>query len=179
MMWKAVVVTLPARVASLREVLDQVGSSSERPCLCIVLFPEEPAKGDALASEAESQTIRVAHHAETPAPERDSRAALREQTALRLDCSARVIMGLEMEALVAGELRLLQYLGSRPGRWFSTHCLASAVYERNDAAGRQLVWKYASTLRRKLMVAGESSLIACRRRGYCFSKQIVSTARQE
>jgi hypothetical protein len=40
------------------------------------------------------------------------------------------------------------------------------VYQREDAAARQLVWKYASTLRKKLALGLPELIELCRRRGY-------------
>jgi DNA-binding response OmpR family regulator len=94
---------------------------------------------------------------------------------LTLDCDARVVVELSMPALASGELRLLRYLGARPGHWFSSFQLALSVFQRSDAAARQLIWKYASTLRRKLLQAGEHSLQVSRSRGYSFAKRVICT----
>jgi DNA-binding winged helix-turn-helix (wHTH) protein len=104
-------------------------------------------------------------------PRRDATGARRRLT---LDFDARVILGLKMAPLLSGEILLLKYLGARPGHWFSSIELARNVYQRTDASARQLVWKYASTLRRKLLFAGERSLRVCRKRGYSFSQQVIS-----
>jgi DNA-binding response OmpR family regulator len=93
---------------------------------------------------------------------------------LTLDLDSRVILEFEMAPLLTGEVQLLQYLGAHAGRWFSSLELARNVYRRSDASARQLVWKYASTLKRKLLLAGESSLQVCRKRGYSCSERIVS-----
>jgi hypothetical protein len=78
------------------------------------------------------------------------------------------------ERLSNGERALLLFLSERAGRWFSSSALAQEVYRRSDAAGRQLVWKYASTLRRKLAAAGQP-LRVCRTRGYsCTRIELVS-----
>ena len=76
-----------------------------------------------------------------------------------------------LDGLSNGERGLLEFLAQRPGRWFSSFELAQQVYRRNDAAGRQLVWKYASTLRRKLDGSGQP-IRACRTRGYSCSTRI-------
>jgi hypothetical protein len=86
---------------------------------------------------------------------------------LWLDFEQRRIRGWKMEPLLAGEFALLAYLGRRPGNWHPTVRLAANVYGRSDPGGRELVWKYASTLRRKLGTAAPDLIQVCRRRGYC------------
>ena len=71
-----------------------------------------------------------------------------------------------MRALLTGEYKLLVHLGKRPHRWHSTVRLSREVYQREDFAGRQLVWKYASTLRKKLESDLPELIQLCRRRGY-------------
>jgi DNA-binding response OmpR family regulator len=83
-----------------------------------------------------------------------------------LDADARCIRGIEMDPLLSGEFSLLAFLGSRPRVWHASRVLAASVYKRDDPAGVQLVWKYASTLRKKLRVALPGLLEVCRRRGY-------------
>jgi DNA-binding response OmpR family regulator len=87
-------------------------------------------------------------------------------TRLVLDESERCIQGLGMAPLLAGEFKLLSYLGKRWATWHSSYELSVRVYHREDAAGRQLVWKYASTLRRKLVKVDLDLIALCRRRGY-------------
>ena len=55
---------------------------------------------------------------------------------LALDERKRTLAGVEMEPLLAGELRLLCFLGKHPERWHSTGELSERVYSRQDAAGR-------------------------------------------
>ena len=86
---------------------------------------------------------------------------------LLLDVRERTIKGVDMAPLLGGELALLSYLGSRPHVWHSARRLAESVYRRSDPAGRELVWKYISTLRRKMGSACPELIEACRRRGYC------------
>jgi DNA-binding response OmpR family regulator len=88
---------------------------------------------------------------------------------LLLDVSERRIQGVRMPALFTGEYRLLIHLGKHPGRWHSTRRLSMDVYQREDFSGRQLVWKYASTLRKKLKSELPELIQLCRRRGYACS----------
>lgn len=83
-----------------------------------------------------------------------------------LDRGQRRIRDIEMPALLTGELKLLAYLGSCPGTWHSSDDLAWEVYARKDPAGRQLVWTYASLLRRKVARQLPQLIALCRRRGY-------------
>ena len=85
---------------------------------------------------------------------------------LLIDPGERRILDIEMQPLVTGELKLLTYLGRCPGTWHSSDELALQVYARKDPAGRQLVWTYASSLRRKVARALPSLITLCRRRGY-------------
>jgi DNA-binding response OmpR family regulator len=85
---------------------------------------------------------------------------------LLLDTGERRIRDIEMPPLLTGELKLLTYLGSNPWTWHSTDDLAWAVYARKDPAGRQLVWTYASLLRRKIARELPHLIALCRRRGY-------------
>jgi hypothetical protein len=94
------------------------------------------------------------------------RAAVDSSAALILDSQLRTLRGYEMEPLVQGELVLLQFLGASALRWHSSYEIARQVYAREDAAARQLIWKYSSTARRKIRAAGLDVLQACRRRGY-------------
>lgn len=71
-----------------------------------------------------------------------------------------------MPPLLTGELKLLTYLGRCPGTWHSSEELAWQVYARKDRAGRQLVWTYASLLRRKVARELPQLIALCRRRGY-------------
>lgn len=92
--------------------------------------------------------------------------ALERRAGLVLDPCERRIQGVEMAPLLTGELKLLSYLGSRPRSWHSSYSLSLRVYGREDAAARQLVWKYASTLRKKLAKELPDLIELCRRRGY-------------
>lgn len=78
----------------------------------------------------------------------------------------RRIRDIEMPPLLTGELKLLAYLGSCPWTWHSSDDLALHVYARKDPAGRQLVWTYASSLRRKVARELPTLITLCRRRGY-------------
>jgi hypothetical protein len=82
--------------------------------------------------------------------------------------------GIEIPPLLNGELKLLTYLGSRAGIWHSSYSLSLQVYQRNDAAARQLVWKYASMLRRKLANVLPSLVERRRGRGYRCREAIVA-----
>jgi DNA-binding response OmpR family regulator len=82
-----------------------------------------------------------------------------------------------MAPLLIGEFRLLSYLGSRSPTWYSTYALSVGVYHRSDAAARQLVWKYASTLRKKLAPTHPELIEVCRRRGYRCRERILTRAR--
>jgi DNA-binding response OmpR family regulator len=86
--------------------------------------------------------------------------------ALVLDADARCIRGIEMDPLLSGEFLLLAFLGSRPRIWQTSRALAASVYKREDPGGVQLVWKYASTLRRRVRASLPELLEVCRRRGY-------------
>ena len=85
---------------------------------------------------------------------------------LELDTNSRSLVGVSMPPLLTGELKLLQYLGSKPGVWHSCRLLSLRVFERDDPSARQLVWKYVSTLRHKLASSQCQCLETCRRRGY-------------
>jgi DNA-binding response OmpR family regulator len=98
---------------------------------------------------------------------------------LVLDESERCIRGLVMTPLLGGEFKLLSYLGARSPTWHSSYELSVHVYHREDAAGRQLVWKYASTLRRKLVLAHPALIELCRRRGYRCRQHIVTVAGEQ
>jgi DNA-binding response OmpR family regulator len=96
-----------------------------------------------------------------------------ECSPLILDASERHIRGVDVPPLLKGEFKLLTYLGSRPCKWHTTRNLSLAVYERDDVAGKQLVWKYASTLRRKLSKELPTLIELCRKRGYSCRRAIV------
>lgn len=85
---------------------------------------------------------------------------------LLLDPRERRIVDVEMAPLLTGELKLLAYLGGCPGAWHSSDDLAWQVYARRDPGGRQLVWTYASTLRKKVAHELPQLIALCRRRGY-------------
>jgi DNA-binding winged helix-turn-helix (wHTH) protein len=97
---------------------------------------------------------------------------------LVLDGSERRIRGFDMLPLLRGELLLLRYLGGRPQTWHSSYSLAVRVYSREDATARQLVWKYASTLRKKLAVGAPGLIEVCRRRGYSCRVPVVTVEEQ-
>ena len=78
----------------------------------------------------------------------------------------RRIRDIETPPLLTGEIKLLTYLGSCPWTWHATDDLAWQVYARKDPAGRQLVWTYASLLRRKVARELPQLIVLCRRRGY-------------
>jgi DNA-binding response OmpR family regulator len=78
-----------------------------------------------------------------------------------------------MPPLLTGELKLLRYLGAHSPTWHSSYELSVRVYQREDAAGRQLVWKYASTLRKKLALGLPELIELCRRRGYRCREQLL------
>jgi len=92
---------------------------------------------------------------------------------LVLDAEDRCIRGLDTPPLLAGEFALLAFLGSRAQKWHTTASLALHVYGREDASARQLVWKYASTLRKKLALAAPQLIQVCRRRGYSCSEAVT------
>lgn len=83
-----------------------------------------------------------------------------------LDRADRTIEGISMAPLLGGEFKLLEFLGARPGKWHSCHVISVKVYDRDDPAAHQLVWKYVSTLRKKLAPAFTDLIELCRRRGY-------------
>jgi DNA-binding response OmpR family regulator len=97
---------------------------------------------------------------------------------LELDVSERIIRGVSMQPLLTGEFKLLAYLGDRPHTWHTSYQLSLRVYGREDAAGRQLVWKYASTLRRKLAASQPCVIELCRRRGYSCQARVRIVARE-
>lgn len=92
---------------------------------------------------------------------------------LRLSERRRSLDGCTLSPLSNGEFSLLAFLGERPKLWFSSFQLARQVYGRTDAAGRQLVWKYASTLKKKLATSGQTLLVVSRNRGYACSARVV------
>lgn len=92
---------------------------------------------------------------------------------LTLDARSREISGVEMTPLLSGEFALLVYLGTQPFTWHSSRGLCIEVYRRRDEAARQLVWKYASTLRKKLASVAPALIGVCRRRGYSCRAQVV------
>lgn len=83
-----------------------------------------------------------------------------------------------MPALLTGEFKLLSYLGKRSPDWSSSYALSIGVYHRSDAAGRQLVWKYASTLRKKLNLCHPGLIELCRRRGYRCRQPVLTLLRE-
>ena len=83
----------------------------------------------------------------------------------QLDMNDRCVRGVSMPPLLTGELKLLQYLGSKPGVWHSARSLSKHVFLREDPVAIQLVWKYVSTLRSKT-IALPGLVETCRRRGY-------------
>ena len=85
---------------------------------------------------------------------------------LVLDADARCIRGIDMEPLLSGEFMLLAFLGTRARVWQTSRALSLRVYHREDPGGLQLVWKYTSTLRKKLSASLPGLLEVCRRRGY-------------
>lgn len=91
---------------------------------------------------------------------------------LVLDARQRALSGLEMVPLLRGEFALLAFLGIQPFTWHSSRRLSMSVYGRDDLAARQLVWKYASTLRKKLAPVAPGLIEVCRRRGYSCRAQI-------
>lgn len=93
---------------------------------------------------------------------------------LILDASGRCIQGVAMPPLLTGEFKLLRYLGAHSHTWHSSYELSVRVYQREDAAGRQLVWKYASTLRKKLAPGLPELVELCRRRGYRCREQLLT-----
>jgi DNA-binding response OmpR family regulator len=95
---------------------------------------------------------------------------------LVLDESERCLLGVLMTPLLLGEFKLLSYLGERSPTWHSTYSLSVAVYQRTDATARQLVWKYASTLRKKLAATHPELIELCRRRGYRCRQHIRTSA---
>jgi DNA-binding response OmpR family regulator len=92
---------------------------------------------------------------------------------LTLDAQSRGIAGVEMTPLLSGEFALLEFLGTRPFTWHSSRGLCIQVYRRSDEAARQLVWKYISTLRKKLASVTPAVIGVCRRRGYSCRAQVV------
>lgn len=103
---------------------------------------------------------------DVPRPARAEGEAGPEVGPLVLDVAERLIRGVAMPPLLTGELKLLCYLGLRPFTWHSSYVISVRVYEREDAAARQLVWKYASLLRKKLAPTLPELIELCRRRGY-------------
>lgn len=93
---------------------------------------------------------------------------------LLLDHGARKLSGVDMPALLAGEFALLAFLGAHPRAWYKARALAESVYQRTDTAGSNLVWKYVSTLRRKLDGVYPGLIEVCRRRGYRATRAISS-----
>ena len=96
-----------------------------------------------------------------------------EPAFLWLDADERRLRGIDMKPLLTGESALLACLGSRPRVWHRSSNLAVSIFRRADRGGRQLVWKYASTLRMKLAPAMPELVIHCRRRGYCCLQPII------
>ena len=90
-----------------------------------------------------------------------------------LDLAERRILASGAPPFLAGEILLLRYLGARPGLWHTTESLSDRVYNRRDRGGRQLVWKYSSTVRQKIALFAPTLIRRCRRRGYCAESAIV------
>jgi DNA-binding winged helix-turn-helix (wHTH) protein len=91
-----------------------------------------------------------------------------------LEASSRRLVGVNAESLLSGEFALLAYLGASAQSWRSINRIAESVYGRTDPAARELVWKYASTLRRKLSASLPTLIETCRRRGYrCMAEVYV------
>lgn len=67
--------------------------------------------------------------------------------------------------LSSGELTLLQFLVDPPTRWRTVEEIGKRAFGRSDCAARQLVWKYASKLRRRLPL-GSAVFESSRRFGY-------------
>lgn len=105
------------------------------------------------------------NHARLDVEDQDSIADAFSEVAI-LDESERCIRGVVMPPLLMGEFKLLSYLGANSPTWYSSYKLSVFVYQRDDAAARQLVWKYASTLRKKLALVRPELIELCRRRGY-------------
>jgi DNA-binding response OmpR family regulator len=76
--------------------------------------------------------------------------------------------------LTAGEIRLLEFLGARPRQWHSSYDIAVRAFGRQDASARQLVWKYASTLRAKTAAPDGPVIESSRLRGYQGVHSIVT-----
>lgn len=100
-------------------------------------------------------------------------ASLRGLPPLVLHAGQRSLLGLQMAPLLSGEFALLAFLGARPCAWNSTERLSICVYRRDDSAARQLVWKYISTLRKKLAPVAPGLIEVCRRRGYSCRAEVV------
>jgi hypothetical protein len=103
----------------------------------------------------------------------EGRAGDSARSALVLDPVLRVFEGIDTQPLARGEVSMVLYLGSRVGVWHSSYKLAANVYQREDVCARQLVWKYMSTLRKKLGHNAVGLLSVCRRRGYCWHMPVV------
>ncbi|HEU4579603.1 MAG TPA: winged helix-turn-helix domain-containing protein [Polyangiaceae bacterium] len=97
--------------------------------------------------------------------EPQSMAGVTSET-LVLDSDARCIRGIDMDPLLTGEFLLLAFLGTRARVWQTSRALSAKVYHREDPGGMQLVWKYTSTLRKKLSASLPGLVEVCRRRGY-------------
>lgn len=94
---------------------------------------------------------------------------------LELDANSRTLVGVSMPPLLTGEFKLLSHLGSKPDIWHSARLLSRRVFEREDPAAIQLIWKYVSTLRNKLASSQVSIIETCRRRGYRCPLDIYTT----
>lgn len=108
----------------------------------------------------------------SPLPHFETVTSLVSPAPLVLDLRERRLLGVEMPQLLKGELLLLAFLASRAFTWNPSQRLAALVYHREDPAGRQLVWKYASTLRKKLAPAAPGLIELCRLRGYRCRAQV-------
>lgn len=143
----------------------------------IPTHPAAPPRAGLGRSEAEVDA-NVDDDVATPAPLLDATmldAAVLDAAPLVLDVERRVLVGVDAQQLSNGEVALLRYLGRRPGTWHTSYDIALHVYHRKDVCARQLVWKYMSTLRKKLVTAAPHLIALCRRRGYSCQMTVVET----
>ncbi|MDF3064985.1 MAG: hypothetical protein K0R38_586 [Polyangiaceae bacterium] len=76
------------------------------------------------------------------------------------------VHGLDQEVILAtGECLLISYLVAMRGSWRSARAILRDVFQRQDAGGTALVWKYVSGLRKKLRSAG-AVIESSPKRGY-------------
>jgi len=96
----------------------------------------------------------------------DVRGSVRLAAGLSLDIEQAVLVTSSARLPIGnGELRLLRYLLERPRQWCSIGKICAEAFLRTDFAAHQLVWKYASVLRKKLSTEREI-LQNSRRLGY-------------